>query len=161
LAGDLYTVRALVIAERSLDLLCGLIRRGCLAATAIRFGCKPDAKDYDLVVASPGSAAFSPGRLIRQVRRALAPNGRLHPERAGGNSLYPPAAPERICRPAAGAAWLTRRSCGPSRGYRDDPEPFYSRRVDDRLGHSVSQRFDRRGRIRTPLRAEYYDKQTK
>jgi hypothetical protein len=77
LAGDLHTVRALIIAERSLDLLCGLIGRGCLAATAIRFGAKPDGDDYDLVVASPKAAEFSPDRLIRQIRGGLAPNGRL------------------------------------------------------------------------------------
>jgi len=77
LAGDLQTVRALVIAERSLDLLCGLIRRGCLAATAIRPDGKPDADDYGLVVASSKAAEFSPDRLIRQIGGALAPTGRV------------------------------------------------------------------------------------
>ena len=77
LAGDLHTVRALVIAEHGLGLLCGLLRRGCLAATAIRFGSQPDADDYNLVVAAPKQADFSPERLIRQVRGGLAPDSKL------------------------------------------------------------------------------------
>jgi hypothetical protein len=77
LAGDLSGVRALVIAERSLDLLCALIRRGCGAATAIRSGSKPDADDYGLVIAVPDAAAFSPDRLVRQIRGGLARGGRL------------------------------------------------------------------------------------
>ena len=77
LAGDLHAIRALVIAERSLDLLCGLIRRGCLAATAINSGSKADANDYGVVIAVPKPADFSPERLTRQVRSGLAPNGKL------------------------------------------------------------------------------------
>jgi hypothetical protein len=76
LAGDLHTERTLILAESSLDLLCGLLRRGCVAATAIRPGSKPDADDYDLVVAVP-KPTDSPDRLIRQIRSGLAPNGRL------------------------------------------------------------------------------------
>jgi hypothetical protein len=76
LAGDLHTERTLILAERSLDLLCGLLRRGCVAATAIRPGSKPDADDYDLVVAVP-KPTDSPDRLIRQIRSGLASNGQL------------------------------------------------------------------------------------
>ena len=76
LAGEPRATRTLVIAAQSLDLICGLLRRGCPTATAIRPGSKPDAHDYSLVVAAP-AAGFPPEGLVRQIRDALAPGGRL------------------------------------------------------------------------------------
>jgi hypothetical protein len=76
LAGETRTARALVIATQSLDLICGLLRRGCPTATVIRPGSKPDAHDYSLVVASQ-AAGFQPEALVRQIRGALVPGGRL------------------------------------------------------------------------------------
>ena len=77
LAGELRDTRVLVVAEHGLDLMCTLIRRGCLAATALRIGDKPDAQDYDLVLVTRAAALSSPDTLIELARRALAPNGRL------------------------------------------------------------------------------------
>ena len=74
LAGDLGNARVLIVAEHGLDLMCGLIRRGCLAATAIRLGDKPDADDYDVVLVPFATPADD---VIRLGRRALGPNGRL------------------------------------------------------------------------------------
>jgi hypothetical protein len=77
LAGEPSNTRALVVAEHGLDLMCGLIRRGCLAATILHPGAKPDANDYDLVLI-PRIAAFpSADHAIRLAHRSLAPNGRL------------------------------------------------------------------------------------
>jgi hypothetical protein len=65
------------VAEHGLDLMCGLIRRGCLAAAVLRPGDKPDRNDYDLLMVPQMAALPSPDAVIRLARRALAPNGRL------------------------------------------------------------------------------------
>jgi hypothetical protein len=77
LAGDLSNARTLIVARQGLDLMCGLIRRGCLAATVLRPGDKPDSNDYDLVVVPLVAALPSADAVIRLARQALAPNGRL------------------------------------------------------------------------------------
>jgi hypothetical protein len=77
LAGDMQNARALIVAEHGLDLMCGLIRRGCLAATVLRLGDKPDTDDYDVVFVPRVTALPSPDHVIRLARRSLAPNGRL------------------------------------------------------------------------------------
>jgi hypothetical protein len=77
LAGDMHNARALVIAEHGLDLICGLIQRGCPAATALRPGDKPDAGDYDIVFVPQATALPSSDHVIRLARRALRPDGRL------------------------------------------------------------------------------------
>jgi hypothetical protein len=77
LAGNRPDLRTLIVAEHGLDLLCGLIRRGCLAATVLRLGDKPDNKDYDLLIVPQIAALPSPDAVIRLARRALAANGRL------------------------------------------------------------------------------------
>jgi hypothetical protein len=77
LAGDLHNVRALIVAKHGLDLMCGMVRRGCLAATVLRPGDKPDADDYNLVVVPNVSVLASVDEVIRIARRSLAPNGRL------------------------------------------------------------------------------------
>ena len=77
LAGDLRDARVLIVAEHGLDLMCGLIRRGCLAATVLRVGEKPDANDYDVVLVPRVMALPSYDHVIRLARRSLAPNGRL------------------------------------------------------------------------------------
>jgi hypothetical protein len=74
LTGDLGNARALIVAEHGLDLMCGLIRRGCLAATVIRLGDKPDVDDYHVVFVPLATSADD---VIRLGRRALGPNGRL------------------------------------------------------------------------------------
>jgi precorrin-6B methylase 2 len=74
LAGDLRDAHALIVAEHGLDLMCGLLRRGCLAATVLRLGDKPDADDYDVVFVPLVTSADT---VIKLARRSLVPNGRL------------------------------------------------------------------------------------
>jgi hypothetical protein len=77
LAGPIQTTHALIVAAHGLDLMCGLIRRGCLAATTMRVGDKPDAGDYDLVIVPQAAALPSSDAMIRLARRSLVPQGRL------------------------------------------------------------------------------------
>jgi hypothetical protein len=77
LAGDMRSARALIVAQHGLDLMCGLLRRGCLAATALRPGDKPDADDYDVVFVPQVTALPSFDEVIRLARRSLGSNGRL------------------------------------------------------------------------------------
>jgi hypothetical protein len=77
LAGDVSNARALIVGEHGLDLMCGLIRRGCLAATVLRGGDKPDANDYDIVLIPRMTALSSADEVIRLARRSLGPAGRL------------------------------------------------------------------------------------
>ena len=77
LAGDLSASRVLVVAANGVDLMCGLIRRGCPAATVLRLGDKPDADDYDLVFVARTAALPSSEAVIGLARRALGPSGRL------------------------------------------------------------------------------------
>jgi hypothetical protein len=77
LAGPIQNSHALIVANHGLDLLCGLIRRGCLAATTLRIGDKPDAGDYDLVLVPNAEALPSVDEVIRVARRSLASRGRL------------------------------------------------------------------------------------
>jgi hypothetical protein len=77
LAGDMCNARALIVAEHGLDLMCGLIRRGCPAATVLRPGDKPDADDYDVVYVVRVTSLPSSDDVIRLARRSLGPDGRL------------------------------------------------------------------------------------
>jgi hypothetical protein len=77
LAGETRNLHALIIADHGLDLMCGLIRRGCLAATMLRAGEAPDAGDYGLVLVPCTTSLASADDLIPLVRRSLAPRGRL------------------------------------------------------------------------------------
>jgi hypothetical protein len=77
LAGNIQNTHALIVAEHGLDLMCGLIRRGCLAATILRIGDKPDSGDCDLVLVPWAAALPTADEVIRVARRSLAPRGRL------------------------------------------------------------------------------------
>jgi len=77
LAGDTHHARVLIVAEHGLDLMCGLIRRGCLAATIVRPGGQPDADDYDVVLVPRVTALASLDAVVRLARRSLIANGRL------------------------------------------------------------------------------------
>jgi hypothetical protein len=77
LAGDLRNTRALIVADHALELMCGLLRRGCLAATTVRIGAKPDEADFDLVLIPYATAVGSDDELIRLARGCLMPNGRV------------------------------------------------------------------------------------
>ena len=76
-AGPVTGLNALIVAGRGPDLLCGLIRRGCLAATSLAGAAGVEACSYDLVLTPNLTAAVCPDQLIRLVRRALRPSGRL------------------------------------------------------------------------------------
>lgn len=77
LAGHVTNTHALIVADHGLDLMCGLIRRGCLAATILRIGDKPASADANLVIIPQAAALPSADELIRLVRRSLTPRGRL------------------------------------------------------------------------------------
>jgi hypothetical protein len=77
LAGPIGDRRVLVVAAHGLDLMCGLIRRGCRAATHLRIGDQPEAGGFDLMLL-PGMAELpSLDTAVRLVRRSLAPRGRV------------------------------------------------------------------------------------
>ena len=77
LAGEVRETRALIVTKHGLDLLCGLIGRGCPAGTALRVGDRPDAGEYDLVVVPDLAELPALDAVTRLARRALAPLGRL------------------------------------------------------------------------------------
>jgi hypothetical protein len=77
LAGDIRNAHALILAEHGLDLMCGLIRRGCLAATILRVGDRPDTSDYDVVFVPRVTELASLDTVVRVARMALVPSGRL------------------------------------------------------------------------------------
>jgi hypothetical protein len=77
LAGDMRNTHALIVAEHGLNLMCGLIRRGCLAATVLRPRDKPDANDYGVVFVPRVAALPSADAVIRLALRSLGANGRL------------------------------------------------------------------------------------
>ena len=71
--------RVLVVGHGALDLVCGLIRRGCTAATEIQANGRlaPDADSADLVLA-PAIEALPDGRAaIGWAARALVMGGRI------------------------------------------------------------------------------------
>jgi hypothetical protein len=78
-AGPLAGARVLVIGHDALETMCALIRRGCAAATEMRFGDtlspEPDSADAVLVprVASAADAADA----IARAARALTMGGRI------------------------------------------------------------------------------------
>ena len=77
LSGPLHDTHVLIVAERSMDLMCRLIRYGCLAATTLRPGEKPDYDEYRLIVV-PDTAAFASfDQVVQLARHVLMPRGRL------------------------------------------------------------------------------------
>ena len=77
LAGDIKTTHTLIVADHALELMCGLIRRGCLAATMRRACDIPDADDYGLVLVPQATTLPSHEEVIRVARRCLVSHGRL------------------------------------------------------------------------------------
>jgi len=90
-AENIETSHALIIAEHGLDLLCALIRRGCIAAASIRPRDKADTEAYDLILVPLVTALPSLEHLTRLARRSLMPDGRLivglPPDPAGHSPL--------------------------------------------------------------------------
>lgn len=75
--GDVAECHALVIGEHTLELVCLLIRRGCIAAGTLRWHEKAEAAAADLVVVSPLPKLPVLDEALRQARRALLPGGRI------------------------------------------------------------------------------------
>lgn len=75
--GDVAQCHALVIGEHTLELVCLLIRRGCIAAGTLRWHEKAQAGAADLVVVSPLPQLPMLDEALRQARRALLPGGRI------------------------------------------------------------------------------------
>jgi hypothetical protein len=67
------------------DLMCQMIRRGCLTAAALHLTDRPEAGEYDLVLA-PSVRPEEVEPLVRQARRALVPTGRLVARGQTGNA---------------------------------------------------------------------------
>ena len=76
-AGSVAGAHVLVIAPNGIDLLCGLLRQGCVAATALHLAERPEHERYDLVLAPRIVSGACVGRLIYQAKRALVPTGRF------------------------------------------------------------------------------------
>ncbi|WP_158744056.1 hypothetical protein [Acidisphaera sp. L21] len=76
-AGPVAGSHALVIAPNGLDLMCSLLRQGCVAVTALRPSERSDHETYDLVLAPRIASSAQIGRLIYQAKRALVPTGRF------------------------------------------------------------------------------------
>ncbi len=92
-AGPLAGSHALVIAANGLDLMCNLLRQGCVAATTLRPSERADHEDYDVVLAPRVTPPAPIGALIYQAKRALRPGGRFvafvptSPYGAGGDTV--------------------------------------------------------------------------
>ena len=65
----------LVLGGRRTELMGGLIRRGCLAATSLRQGEKPEADAFDVVVAPCVTPGGDLDRIVHCAWRALMPGG--------------------------------------------------------------------------------------
>lgn len=92
-AGSLAGSHALVIAADGLDLMCSLLRQGCVAATTLRPLERVDHEDYDLVLTPRVTLPAPIGALVYQAKRALRPGGRFvafvptSPRGAGGDTV--------------------------------------------------------------------------
>lgn len=90
-AEPLQGARVLVVGHGALDLICGLIRRGCTAATEIQAHCRlaPDADSADLMLV-PHVESLADGRAaIGWAVRALVMGGRIAVRDASGGRLRP------------------------------------------------------------------------
>ena len=76
-AGSIAGSHVLVIAPGDIELLCGLLRQGCVAATALHLAQRPEHESYDLVLVPRIVSPALVGRLIYQAKRALVPTGRF------------------------------------------------------------------------------------
>lgn len=78
LAEPAQDARVVLIGPESVELLCELIRRGRLDAATVQFAACPEAGAADIALVVPSIASFEcANAALAQVRRALAPLGRL------------------------------------------------------------------------------------
>jgi hypothetical protein len=76
-ADQIDGLHALVVSLHGTDLLCGLFRSGCSAATCLRPTARPEASAYELAFFPDLTPDTSLERIVRDARRALVPGGRL------------------------------------------------------------------------------------
>jgi len=75
--GDVTSTRVVVLGDHTLELLCGLLRRGCPAALALRSGDTVEAASADLVIVAQPPVGTTLSHLLDLAARLLVPNGRL------------------------------------------------------------------------------------
>jgi chloramphenicol 3-O-phosphotransferase len=75
--GDLSNTHAVVLGEGALEFMCALLRRNCIAATAMRWNEKVEAEIADLVVVPHVACLKVVEQALWQARRAMLPNGRI------------------------------------------------------------------------------------
>ena len=75
--GNVSDTHALVIGEHTLELVCLLIQRGCIAAGTLRWHEKAESGAVDLVVVPDLPDLQLLNEALQQARRALLPNGRI------------------------------------------------------------------------------------
>lgn len=73
--GDLSEVQAAVIGPGALEFTCLLLRRGCIAATALCRNQPGETATADMVVIPDAVSAEAIGQSIAQAWKTLAPNG--------------------------------------------------------------------------------------
>ena len=78
-AEPLDGARVLVVGHGALDLICGLIRRGCTAATEIQPHSRlaPDANSADIVIAPLVGSATEARETVEWAARSLVMGGRI------------------------------------------------------------------------------------
>lgn len=67
--------RVLVLGNRRAGLMCGLIRRGCLAVTSLQQGSKPQAGAFDAVLVPHVTSGDDLDGIVASIWQALAPAG--------------------------------------------------------------------------------------
>ncbi len=76
-AGSLDGTRTFIAAEHGAELLCALIRQGCLEANCLKPGLRADHGDDDLALIPDIGCLTTAEEAIRVAHRALAPWGRV------------------------------------------------------------------------------------
>jgi hypothetical protein len=69
--------RILLIGSDTLELMCALIRRGCVSVTARRPGGRPETASADVAIVAQVASAECADQALAQARRALVPLGSL------------------------------------------------------------------------------------
>jgi len=75
--GDVTNTRVVVLGDHTLELLCGLLRRGCPAALALHSGDTFEAALAGLVIVAQPPVGTTISHLLDLAARALVPNGCL------------------------------------------------------------------------------------
>ena len=85
--GDVAGEHVLILG-RDVDLMCGLIRRGCAEVTELDQNHRPDTGSADLIVVVDVRSDAAAVCAVSHARRALAPAGRIAVHAAANPSAY-------------------------------------------------------------------------